>query len=122
MQKMLILLRTYLTIVLLVLYWLLFYFLVKNGLNVFSIFIVALIGVISIAVIAVKNEESLFAGIIMLVFYCIFNIGIFGMVHPSVVGAIEIESYYYSMYYIFFGIGLEYFIILFIRSLSQDKR
>jgi hypothetical protein len=26
------------------------------------------------------------------------------------------------MYYIFFGIGLEYLIILFIRSLSQDKK
>ncbi len=122
MRRMLILLRSYLPVLLLIVNWGLFYLLEKMGLNAFSILIVAFIGVIGIAVIAIKNEESLMAGIIMLVFYCIFNMSIFGFLHPAVEGSLVSEACYYSMYYIFFGIGLEYLIILFIRSLSQDKK
>jgi len=122
MRRMWILLRTYLPVLLLVINWIVFYLLEKIGLNAFSILIVAFIGVISTAIIAVKNEESLMAGIIMLVFYCMLNMSIFGMVHPAVEGSLVSEACYYSMYYIFFGMGLEYLIILFIRSLSQDKK
>lgn len=114
-------LKTYIPVILLVVYWLLFYWL-KSILNDdYALYIVAIISLFTMIICAIKNNETVLQGIIMLIVYNIVDSIFLHIFSPSNSDSFLGGLSYSVMSFVFFGTSIIYFIIMFVRSLSQEK-